>query len=535
MRHEPFLIAGPDATVEVSDVRPRRGAAPRHPLAAPAHALAPPAPAPGAAALRQPRRPRARDRVAGRRGAQSAHAVNVYGDRAIGKTHVLVEMLHGTNAREARRDLPRRPRPVRRRSPAHALRGVLRHAHGGPRPADHPPPEVAARRSSRSRTSRSAGDELKRLLDGAPRCRFIFTSRERVLWDGPAIKVGGMDAGVRSGARRAGARARARRRRPRRRGRRSRPRCPATRCGCARRSARRASPARRWPRCARSSRRPPVLQDRLASLSELEAQVVRSLAPYDGVVGGRRAPARRRLRAGARRRAGAPRAAPRHRRRERPLPAARRARARAAAVGRPGRGDQPRDRALHELAAGPDGRLRRRARGHAGGARADRALVPRRRLRRGDPARARRRGLPLLRQRWAAWGLVLAIILACARDLDDGATEGWALNQLGVRSLGLGRTTEAQTAARAGARRRASGRATRPAPRSRAGTCTRCEHVPPPLPRVSHGSPAALVGTIVLVIAALIAGVTSIGGGDDAAARDGAARRRRARAGHADA
>src|SRR5262249_5953477 len=35
-------------------------------------------------------------------------------------------------------------------------------------------------------------DELKVLLDGAPRCRFILTSRERVLWDGPAIQIDGL-------------------------------------------------------------------------------------------------------------------------------------------------------------------------------------------------------------------------------------------------------------------------------------------------------------------------------------------------------
>jgi hypothetical protein len=125
------------------------------------------------------------------------------------------------------------------------------------------------------------------------------------------------------------------------------------------------------------------------------------------------------------------------------------------------------------------------------------------------------------RQRWAAWGLVLAIILACARDLDDGATEGWALNQLGVRSLGLGRTTEAQRLFEESLAVRERAGDTRGADVTR-GNLQTLEHVPPPLPRISHGSPASLVGTIVLVIALLIVGGASIGftDGDTSANHD---------------
>lgn len=46
--------------------------------------------------------------------------------------------------------------------------------------------------------------------------------------------------------------------------------------------------------------------------------------------------------------------------------------------------------------------------------------------------------------RWGAWKTVLELALAAGRKVGDRPVEGWALHQLGVRSLALGDEAEAQ-------------------------------------------------------------------------------------------
>lgn len=45
--------------------------------------------------------------------------------------------------------------------------------------------------------------------------------------------------------------------------------------------------------------------------------------------------------------------------------------------------------------------------------------------------------------RWGAWKVVLELALAAGREVGDRTVEGWALHQLGVRSLALGEEAEA--------------------------------------------------------------------------------------------
>jgi hypothetical protein len=46
--------------------------------------------------------------------------------------------------------------------------------------------------------------------------------------------------------------------------------------------------------------------------------------------------------------------------------------------------------------------------------------------------------------RWGAWKVVLEHALAAGRKVGDRSVEGWALHQLGVRSLALGEEAEAE-------------------------------------------------------------------------------------------
>ena len=46
--------------------------------------------------------------------------------------------------------------------------------------------------------------------------------------------------------------------------------------------------------------------------------------------------------------------------------------------------------------------------------------------------------------RWGAWKVVLELALAAGREVGDRSVEGWALHQLGVRSLALGEEAQAR-------------------------------------------------------------------------------------------
>ena len=496
VRHAPFLIQGPDATIEVSDSGD--GAALKH--------------------VTRWRRPRVRKRrhplhacplpfanhvdrageIAGIGSAvRSGNAINVYGDRAIGKTHVLVQALNDAPGEVVFLD--------GRGQSADDLLHALFEEFYVTRTAVRDP------RVSRQLTKRSAivaiedvalgSAELKVLLDGAPRCRFVLTSRERVLWDGPAIQIAGMAPQFA-------------------------PALAAQELGSELDEADReaaiaiASSLNGHPLRVRQAfsqardsgaplaalreelAQPPMLQDRLASLTEIEAQVVRSLAVYGGM-----SVAGEHLRTvmeephldGALERL--------QRRHDVQESGGRYRLLGVLAHSLPLSDDLATETglAVAHFTSWLQGQVP-----DADAALEDMpailALIERSFLegRRTEAIRLGRaaEGYLSSRQRWAAWGLVLAILLACARDLQDGLTEGWVLNQLGARSLGLGRTTEAQrlfeqalkTRERVGDKRGAD--VTR-------GNLRTLRHAPPPLPRLSHGS-AATVGVVVLTIAALV-------------------------------
>src|SRR5262249_19285710 len=107
------------------------------------------------------------------------------------------------------------------------------------------------------------------------------------------------------------------------------------------------------------------------------------------------------------------------------------------------------------------------------------------------------------RQRWAAWGLALAIALACAHELGDAEAEGWALHQLGVRWLGLGRSVDAQKFLERAVKSRERANDQLGAQVSRENLRI-LQQSPPLLPRLTH-SRGPLVG--VVVVAAILIGL----------------------------
>lgn len=116
--------------------------------------------------------------------------------------------------------------------------------------------------------------------------------------------------------------------------------------------------------------------------------------------------------------------------------------------------------------------------------------------------------------RWAAWGKVLELVLAAARKCDDRSAEGWALHQLGTRAYGLGRPDEASALLRQAlkVRERIGDRdgagATRANLRVVSGRA-------PLLYRLSHISLAVVAITALLLIGAGgAAGAGVFGGGD---------------------
>jgi hypothetical protein len=498
VRESQFLIKGADATLAVTS--DADGAAIRH-----------------VTRWRRPRARRRRDRLhplPGRfanhvdRNAEiasvadsvvSGRAVNLHGDRAIGKTHVVVESLHRSGEDAIFLD-------GRGQSADDLLHAIFEEFFVSATPLRDPRVGQGLRKSAAVVAIEDVAlgtDELRHLLDGAPRCRFLLTSRERVLWDGPAIRVGGLDpefapalaeqelgrglepdeqeaareiAGALSGH--------------------------PLRLRQAFSEARTANASLAVLKDRLSY--PMTLHDRLSSLSDVEAEVVRSLAVYGGV-----SVAGEHLRAMV----SEPEIEGALERLESRHDVAR---------------DGDRYRLLgvlaHALPLSDDLALESRLalahftswlEGHTTDADAALQDMPavlallERAFLNGQSVEAIRLGRAAegylsQRQRWAAWGLVLAIVLACARDLDDSRTEGWALNQLGARSLGQGRTAEAHKLLEQAAGRREAAGDHRGAKVSRDNLQV-LQRVPPPLPRVSHASKGAYAKALVVLVALIVA------------------------------
>ena len=373
-------------------------------------------------------------------------------------------------------------------------------------PRHRPPPASRARRSVAIEDVALAADELKHLLDGAPRCRFIFTSRERVLWDGagdqgrrmepefaPALAEQELGHALDDDEHAAAIEIAAS--------------LSATRCGCARRSARRATRAPRWRRCGRSSRRPPVLQDRLVSLSDLGGAGRALAGRVRRGLGRRRAPARRRLTSRMRCR------------RWSTSSSATTSRSRTAATGCSAcsrtrcrcRTTCPTRPAAPPRTSRAGWRARRRPDAALADMPAVLALIERSFLE-GRSVEAIRLGRAAegylsQRQRWAAWGLVLAIVLACARDLERRRHRGLGA-QPARRALARARPHDRGAAAvRAGARGPRAARATSAGGRSRAGTCARSSTSRRRCRALSHSSLGSC-RDVVLVIGASWSPVT---------------------------
>ena len=435
------------------------------------------------------------------RAVHQRRAVNVYGDRAIGKTHVLVEALYQSDAR---------PRhgviylDGRGQSADDLLHAIFEELFACRMPVRDPRIE----RHLRHRTAIIAiedvsltGDELRRLIDGAPRSRFILTSRERVLWEGPGIKVAGMAAehapalAEQEIGRRLADEERA-----------AAVEIAAALDGHPLRLRQAFSEARDHDASLAALKdqlgRPPLMQERLASLTDAEVRVARALAVYGGAAVGAEhlraviddadlAPAIERL----------------HERHDIAADNGRYRLVGALAHALPLSDDLTDEGSLaiahftewlgSEL-ANPDAVLEDMP--------AVLALIERAFLdgRSSEAIRLGRaaEGWLSSRQRWAAWGLVLAIILASARDLNDGVTEGWALNQLGTRSLGLGRTAEAQKLYRQALNVR-EGAGDTPGAAATRRNLEVIQRVPPPLFRATHSGPVmygfAFLAAVVLV------------------------------------
>jgi hypothetical protein len=497
-----LYIVGPDDTLEVADNG--SGAALRH-----------------VTRWRRPRARRRRDRLhprpprfdnhVDRSGeidavgdvVRSGRIVNVFGDRAIGKTHVVVAALY-----DARKGVPKDVVYLdgRGQSADDLLHALFEEFFRCRTPLRDP----RIQRHLRHRAATIAvedisisGEELRRLATAVPRCRFIVTSRVRVLWDGPAVKVPALpaefapelakqemgrslDADERAAAENI-----------------------ATALGGHPLRLRQAFSEARTVggslvELEGKLVRPFRLPDRMAELTRSETKLVRSLAVYGGAPVGIE-----HLKAVSD---------------DTDLDATLEAlQQRHDVAGQHGRyrlvgalahalpdsdvlGEETAQAVAHftswleDQAADPEAVLDDMA--------AVLCLMERAFLIGHKPEAIRlgraAEGWLSTRQRWLSWGVALGIVLAAARDLGDSATEGWALNQLGIRSLGLGRTTEAQKLFERSGRVREHAGDKVGAAVSR-GNLALLQTPPPPLPRLSHdyGATAAVAVLSIVVIFAV--------------------------------